>query len=508
MADLKRDIKKLQRFREDIMKWISNPEVKDKMPLQDARRRIEIEMERFKAFERESKTKPFSLVGLAMGGRLDAHEQKKQEKREQLEEVVETLSVQADEFRAEWESLTAKKKKSKDECERIDELKRYIDWHAFHLRSLEQVLRRLDNDVIDPDELDTVIESLAMYVEQFEDPDYYHDEGLYEQFSLDSDAVDATYYKPSLEETSDELKLLASGSNAGSEMPKVREAPLTAAAKAKAKKQAAREIEAAQSGGPVRPDHPGQQPPKPQRPATPTIAPPALPLASNPPNRPAPILAGVVSAPAPQPAVNRPAGVWSSSEPSTGVHVERPPPPPPPSQAAAHGRLGVLEQSYQTRALCQDFVRARPYAPSNPYVHSVAGRSVFPECAPNADEAELMRKLPIDAIVFMFYYREGTYAQFLASQELKRQSWRFHKKFGVWFKRVDGGVKAVNPAFEYGSYLYFDVSGENWGIKTKNDFTFEYEYLEEDSIPLECPVTPELSIRRPLIAPIQPQPLK
>ena len=40
-ADLKRDIKKLQRLREQVKAWISGNEVKNKAPLQDARKRIE-----------------------------------------------------------------------------------------------------------------------------------------------------------------------------------------------------------------------------------------------------------------------------------------------------------------------------------------------------------------------------------------------------------------------------------------------------------------------------------
>lgn len=40
-ADLKRDIKKLQRLREQVKGWISGSEVKDKTPLVDARKRIE-----------------------------------------------------------------------------------------------------------------------------------------------------------------------------------------------------------------------------------------------------------------------------------------------------------------------------------------------------------------------------------------------------------------------------------------------------------------------------------
>ena len=489
MADLKRDIKKLQRFREDIMKWTSNPEVKDKNALADSRRRIEVEMERFKAFERESKTKPFSLMGLAMGGRLDAHEQKKQDKREPIEDTVESLTVQCDEFRAEWEMLTAKKKKTKDETVRIDELKKYIDRHAFHLRSLEQVLRRLDNDMIDPDELDSLIDSLVYYLEQFQDPDYYHDDGLYEQYNLDSDAIDETYYRPVLEE--EEGKSAVSTSNASPEPPKLREIPLTAAAKAKAKKQAAREIDAAQTGGPVRPDHPAHNPPKPQRPPTPTIPPPSLPAPSNPPTRPAPLFAGMTaSQPAP---IQKPVGVWSTSTDAV------PPPPPPPAATVSHGKLSVLDFSCQTRPKRGDVVRTGPYTPSNAYSHATAdGRHVFPDRLVNVEDAELMKKLPVDTLVLIFYYREGTYAQYLASQELKRQNWRFHKKFGVWFRRTESGaVKTMNAAFEYGAYNFFDVSGDNWGMRSKSDFTFEYEFLEEDSIPRDCPLNADLAIRRP-----------
>ena len=108
-----------------------------------------------------------------------------------------------------------------------------------------------------------------------------------------------------------------------------------------------------------------------------------------------------------------------------------------------------------------------------------------------------MSKLPLDTLILIFYYREGTHAQYLAAQELKRQQWRFHKKFGIWFRRTEGGIKTANPAFEYGAYDFFDVSGDNWGVKTKGDFTFEYEYLEEDSLPRDSGRGSELAVRRP-----------
>ncbi len=478
------------------MKWVSNAEVKDKHGLQEARRRIEVEMERFKAFERESKTKPFSLIGLAMSDRLDANEIRRQEKRETLEEFVERLNGQSEAFRAEWEELSAKKRKSREESDRADMLKRYIDWHAFHISSLEQILRKLDNGVIDPDDLDSLVESLEIFMDQYEDPDFYHDEGLYEQYNLGSDVVDATYYKPALDEPEDAKR--SSSTQPTQEPLKVREVPMTAAAKAKAKKQAAREMEAAQTGGPVRPDHPSQNPPKPQRPGTPSIPPPPLPTPPTPPNRPAPILLGLIG-PITSPSIKI-VGVWDSAESSSQL---RPPPPPPPATTGRGSTSSFIDASFVGRPSCGDLCRLRSYAPSNAYVVPSPERLLYPNEPSVMETYEFFSACDLDALAFIFYYREGVYSQFMASQELKRQNWRFHKKFGVWVKRVENGTRTVNPAFEYGTYQYLDPSAEGWGLRLRNDFTFEYEYLEDEGIASLTGGDTENAVRRPL--PVQPQ---
>lgn len=53
-ADLKREVKKLQRLREQIKSWQSSPEVKDKDSLLNYRRSVEIAMEKYKAVEKAS----------------------------------------------------------------------------------------------------------------------------------------------------------------------------------------------------------------------------------------------------------------------------------------------------------------------------------------------------------------------------------------------------------------------------------------------------------------------
>ncbi|ETN99801.1 hypothetical protein RFI_37666 [Reticulomyxa filosa] len=69
-GDLKKEIKRLQRYRELIKSWISNDAYKDKTILKNAKRQIEIRMESFKKCEKETKTKAFSKEALSSGGGL------------------------------------------------------------------------------------------------------------------------------------------------------------------------------------------------------------------------------------------------------------------------------------------------------------------------------------------------------------------------------------------------------------------------------------------------------
>jgi CCR4-NOT transcriptional regulation complex NOT5 subunit len=103
-ATLKKEIKKLQRYREDIMKWLSASEVKDKSKLIEARRKIETEMERFKDYERNAKTKPFSYVGLQLDT-SDPKEVAKQAARQRLEERLDAIKSSTDIHSAEVEQI-------------------------------------------------------------------------------------------------------------------------------------------------------------------------------------------------------------------------------------------------------------------------------------------------------------------------------------------------------------------------------------------------------------------
>ncbi|XP_017252558.1 uncharacterized protein LOC108223027 isoform X2 [Daucus carota subsp. sativus] len=170
-ADLKKEIKKLQRYRDQIKTWIQSSEIKDKkvsasyeQALMDARKLIEREMERFKICEKETKTKAFSKEGLGQQPKTDPKEKAKSETRDWLNNVVSELESQIDSFEAEMEGLTVKKGKTRPP--RLTHLEASITRHKAHIMKLELILRLLDNDELSPDQVNDVKDFLDDYVER------------------------------------------------------------------------------------------------------------------------------------------------------------------------------------------------------------------------------------------------------------------------------------------------------------------------------------------------------
>jgi CCR4-NOT transcription complex subunit 3 len=50
---------------------------------------------------------------------------------------------------------------------------------------------------------------------------------------------------------------------------------------------------------------------------------------------------------------------------------------------------------------------------------------------------------------------QNTFQQYLAARELKKNSWRYHRKYNTWFQRHEE-PKVTTDEFEKGSYVYFD----------------------------------------------------
>ena len=139
-ADLKKEIKKLQRYRDQIKTWAASSEIKDKKVLLDARKNIEREMERFKVCEKETKTKAFSKEGLGQQPKTDPRERARNEAREWLNRVVDDLNSQLDTFEAEMEGLSSAKK-GKQKPARLTHLEESVQRHKDHITKLEQARR-------------------------------------------------------------------------------------------------------------------------------------------------------------------------------------------------------------------------------------------------------------------------------------------------------------------------------------------------------------------------------
>ncbi|XP_020402449.1 CCR4-NOT transcription complex subunit 3 isoform X3 [Zea mays] len=191
-ADLKKEIKKLQRYRDQIKTWIQSSEIKDKkvsasyeQALMDARKQIEREMERFKVCEKETKTKAFSKEGLGQQPKTDPKEKAKAETRDWLNNVVSDLESQIDNFEAEIEGLSIKKGKQRPP--RLVHLEKSITRHKAHIKKLESILRLLDNDELSPEQVNDVKDFLDDYVERNqEDFDEFSDvEDLYSTLPME-----------------------------------------------------------------------------------------------------------------------------------------------------------------------------------------------------------------------------------------------------------------------------------------------------------------------------------
>ncbi|KAG0222574.1 general negative regulator of transcription subunit 5, partial [Actinomortierella wolfii] len=187
-ADLKKEIKKLQRHRDQIKTWISSNDIKDKRALMDNRKLIEQQMEKFKACEKEMKTKAYSKEGLSMSARMDPKEKEKADLCSWVNDRVEALNIQIEGLEAEVETLQSGAKKKKDPSrERIVELEEKIERHKWHQGRLELILRLLENGQIDMEKVQSIQEDVNYYVDENMDPDFAEDEEIYEDLNLEEE---------------------------------------------------------------------------------------------------------------------------------------------------------------------------------------------------------------------------------------------------------------------------------------------------------------------------------
>ncbi|KAG7413456.1 Not1 N-terminal domain, CCR4-Not complex component-domain-containing protein [Fusarium sp. MPI-SDFR-AT-0072] len=188
--NLKREIKKLQRLRDQIKTWAASNDIKDKAPLLEHRKLIETQMEKFKAVEKAMKTKAYSKEGLSAAAKLDPKEQAKVEASEFLSGMVDELEQQIETLEAEGESIQATMKKGKNntaKAERIAEVERIIERHKWHQGKLELIRRSLENGGVEPEQVTDLEESIRYYVSDGMNEDFMEDEEMYEELDLEDE---------------------------------------------------------------------------------------------------------------------------------------------------------------------------------------------------------------------------------------------------------------------------------------------------------------------------------
>jgi CCR4-NOT transcription complex subunit 3 len=196
--DLKTQIKKLQRLRDQIKTWVANNDIKDKSQLLENRRLIETvgllqctlrgghvlttsfadqfllilllqQMEKFKACEKEMKTKAFSKEGLIQAAKLDPKEQEKEEATSWLQTQVEELQMQVEQTEAEVEALqgTGKKrnKAGSSAAGRQEELETLNERRKWHIGRLEIILRLLNNGSLPTEKVMELKDDVSYFVE-------------------------------------------------------------------------------------------------------------------------------------------------------------------------------------------------------------------------------------------------------------------------------------------------------------------------------------------------------
>mmetsp|Transcript_8695 Transcript_8695/g.11363 ORF Transcript_8695/g.11363 Transcript_8695/m.11363 type:complete len:663 (-) Transcript_8695:67-2055(-) len=616
-VDLKKEIKKLQRLRDQIKTWLSAHEVKDKGDLTEARKLIESKMEMFKVCEKETKTKAFSKEGLARSERLDPEEQAKDDATNFLQGAVEKLNVQIESTEADVEKLSAgKKNRNKDELARKQSV---IQRHLWHISKLEQLIRMLDNDALEVEQVEEIKDDIEFYVDSGTDTEGMDELDPYEDLDLEDIPIaepasiapeSSTKKKKSDREAAKEEKAKSKDKKGSTSMLTIGRAVKTKDKDDSSAKNSS-SVNIAQPSPTLEPspstNSSSKMMPSPTKSVTPT---PSKTQAAQPSsgaslasilkgNEPvvntkqhlaqqqmmnqqkqqaslveqqrlqqqasqqrlqqqlqaasqqkamdqqrmqqqqqqqqntqriqqsdpsaqgssvsgfSGLMAGLGGAPTTSPLaslgsaplsdphtmalpmksdkVNNATGSGTNKElnnPSdssslnNGLSSEDPIFRPASMDASSMANaLAALGSSMNNIPSGQDRDFAKLYTPRNPYATHQAYFSA-PGPSPVFDEATIFEKFHTDTLFFIFYYQQGTYQQYLAARELKKQSWRFHKKYKTWFQRHEE-PQVTTDEYEQGTYVYFDYQGtydskSGWCQRIKYDFTFEYEFLEDE----------------------------
>src|ERR1700744_1090130 len=145
-------------------------------------------MEKFKAVEKEMKTKAYSKEGLQAAAKMDPKEREKVETCEFLSKMVDELEQQMERMEAELETLTLTMKKGKKgdsaKAERIAEIEKTTERNKWHQSKFELILRILENGVLETDQVKELEEEIRYYVESNGESDFIENDTMYDDLDL------------------------------------------------------------------------------------------------------------------------------------------------------------------------------------------------------------------------------------------------------------------------------------------------------------------------------------
>ena len=127
-------------------------------------------MEKFKACEKEMKTKAFSKEGLTQSAKLDPQQQEKVNTMTWVQTMMDELMVQVETAEAEIENLQGGgKKKNKSgvatAAERLEGLERLNERRKWHISRLEIILRLLDNGSLPTEKVTSLQDDVKYFVD-------------------------------------------------------------------------------------------------------------------------------------------------------------------------------------------------------------------------------------------------------------------------------------------------------------------------------------------------------
>lgn len=546
--ELKKEIKKLQRYRDQIKTWISSNEIKDKRLLIEKRKLIEQQMERFKACERELKTKAYSKEGLQLANKIDPHEKEKVDVCNFITSQVDTLNSQIDKYEAEAEKLQVAIKKSRkgdsNKTERLEEIEKRVERHKHHIMQLEIILRLIENGNLSVDKVNDIRDDIQYYVDNHEEDDFIEDDGIYDELNL----TRAEYYglnndddKDNDSDKRDETPLqspVLSQKDKYEDKKKEATSPLRSLSSKNSLSNISREsrnnsITSNKSPTPTssftssKPGTPRASFTSAVRGSTDVSSPmnslsvqpryAAVAAASTDSRTNTPIVvtsqsATIQSKPLQESPTNQQSNENNqatqtqpkvlSKQTSYSEAISNKTETTTPSEAIENKlppSLSDLEESFEatkarsskagsdTMFLQNMLDSSFKYVPrlhdsDEPDFYTMENAYPTPSYYPEEpqktyENPEIFKKYDVDTLFFIFYYQQGTYQQYLAARELKRQSWRFHKKYHTWFQRLEE-PKHITDEYEQGTYIYFDYEGL-WCKRKKSEFKFEYCYLED-----------------------------